>query len=54
MSAYADLEERLSSLERSTRFELDSDEAMICKLLDLVDGLESELYEIKSLLEKAL
>lgn len=53
MSAYSDLEERLSKLERSTRFELDSDEATICKLLDIVDGLESEIDEIKSLLEKS-
>jgi uncharacterized coiled-coil protein SlyX len=54
MSADTDLEARLSSLESSTRFELDADEAMICKLLNRVDDLESQLDEIKSLLEKAL
>ncbi len=53
MSAHDDLEERLSSLESSTRYELDSDEAMICKLLDDVSELQSQLYEIKSLLENA-
>ena len=47
-----DLQARLSRLERSTRYELDSDEAMICDLIGRIDELESSLNEIRSILEK--
>lgn len=53
MSTNTDLDIRLSNLEQSTRFELDADEVMICNLLSRVDDLESQLDEIKSLLEQS-
>jgi|DEB0MinimDraft_6_1074348.scaffolds.fasta_scaffold904750_1 hypothetical protein len=48
----SDLQVRLSRLEDSTRYELDSDEAMICKLIGRLDELESSLDEIRSIIEK--
>lgn len=47
-----DLQVRLSKLEDSTRYELDSDEAMICQLISRIHELENSFDEIRSILEK--